>query len=145
MLVGMDVLWVLLALAICIGLYVVAYRIEPHWVSKDGTRFMCTMQPVDRHDVPQGRIREVRGRFLADGVLRLDQKQPMRRTSAAWELVGRAPLQAKRRAVFTVRKVAPTDDATPTRIVLRLPADSALVARFDAQIESRKLANGSSN
>ena len=39
-----DLLWMLLAVAVCVGLFYVGYRIEPHHVSKDGTRFLCTGQ-----------------------------------------------------------------------------------------------------
>ena len=39
-----DAFWMLLAIALCAGLIYVGYRIEPHRVSRDGTRFLCTGQ-----------------------------------------------------------------------------------------------------
>lgn len=137
----MDVVWVLLAAGVCAGLFYLSYRIEPHWISKDGQRFMCTMQTLGKHDVPGSRIREVRCRLHDDGTIRLDQKQTMRRTSSTWEVVGRAPLQPKGKVVFTVREHGAVDDeglqTASRRRALRLPATSALVAELDRRIAAR--------
>ena len=133
----MDVVWVLLAAAVCAGLFSLAYRIEPHWVSKDGQRFMCTVQSLGKHDVPESRIHEARGRLNEDGTIRLDQKQTMRRTSSMWQIVGRAPLQPKGKVVFTIREIRSPGaaDGAARRITLRLPAKSTLIAELDSRID----------
>jgi hypothetical protein len=139
MLGAMDVVWMMLALCVCAGLLYLSYRIEPHFVSKDGQRFMATMQTLGQHDVPTSRIREVRGRFLDEGTIRLDQKQGMRRTSEAWHVVGRSPIQAKGKVIFTVVQGGDAPSAAGNdaaqgatrRAALRLPASSTLVARLD--------------
>ena len=41
-------LWFLGAVAVCAGLLYLAYRIEPHWVAKDGSRFLTTAELIDR-------------------------------------------------------------------------------------------------
>ena len=138
----MDVVWVLLAMAVCAGLFYLSYRIEPHWVSKDGQRFMCTVQVLGKHDVPASRIREARGRLNDDATIRLDQKQTMRRSSSMWHVVGRAPVQPKGKAVFIIREAPATSagsdgDSTRSpheagrRFALRLPVKSSLIAELD--------------
>ena len=59
-----DLLWLLGAVVVCGGLYLLASRIEPHWVAKDGSRFLTTAQPIDRSGHNIGRKREVRVAFL---------------------------------------------------------------------------------
>ena len=51
------------------GSLYLAYRIEPHWVAKDGRRFLTTAEQIDRFGDSVGRRREVRGAFLQDGGL----------------------------------------------------------------------------
>jgi hypothetical protein len=135
----MDFVWVILAAAACAGLLYLSYRIEPHFVSKDGKRFMATMQTLGQHDVPDSRIREVRGRFLDDGLIRFDQKQSVRRTSTNWRVLERSPLQAKGKVIFTVAQVSGPDNdlergaasGPARRAALRLPASSTLIAQLD--------------
>ena len=56
----------------------VAYAIEPHWVAKDGRRFLTTSEVVDRHGATVGRRREVRGTLLGDGTVMLGKRALMR-------------------------------------------------------------------
>ena len=131
----MDFVWLILAAAACAGLLYLSYRIEPHFVSKDGQRFMATMQTLGQHDVPDSRIREVRGRFLDDGLIRFDQKHNVRRTSTNWRVVERSPLQAKGKVIFTVAQVSAAvsgpENRSAARAALRLPASSTLIERLD--------------
>ena len=127
----MDFVWVILAAAACAGLLYLSYRIEPHFVSKDGQRFMATVQTLGQHDVPDSRIREVRGRFLDDGLIRFDQKQSVRRTSTNWRVVERSPLQAKGKVIFTVAQENGPASGPARRAALRLPASSTLITRLD--------------
>jgi hypothetical protein len=139
----MDIVWIVLLFGGCAGLWYWASRLEPHFVSKDGERFMATMQTLTTHDLPDSRIREVRGRFLDDGLVRLDQKQPIGRSTATWRVVGRSPLTAKGKVIFTLREVESNVPLTrrqaarrPTnpngRVALRLPHNSTLIERLDA-------------
>lgn len=127
----MDYVWVILAAAACAGLLYLSYRIEPHFVSKDGQRFMATMQTLGQHDVPDSRIREVRGRFVDDGLIRFDQKQSVRRISTNWRVIERSPLQAKGKVIFTVAQVSGSDSGSARRAALRLPSSSTLITRLD--------------
>ena len=56
---AVDVLWMILAIGVCAALGYLGYRIEPHHVSKDGSRFLCTGQWISPQGDPDGRRREV--------------------------------------------------------------------------------------
>ena len=51
-----------LAVAVCIGMLVVAHRIEPHWVAKDQRRFLTTSEEVDPLGTVIGRPQGGQGR-----------------------------------------------------------------------------------
>ena len=53
--------------AVCGGLLYLAHRIEPHWVAKDGTRFITTAQPIDRTGATVGRAQGGASGDPADG------------------------------------------------------------------------------
>ena len=59
-LVWFDVVGLIGIIAACGGLYYLSSRIEPHWVSKDQSRFLTVAQDLDQHGVPIGRRRDVR-------------------------------------------------------------------------------------
>ena len=82
--IGMtDLLWTLGAIVVCAGMFFIASRMEPHWVAKDGTRFITTSQLIDRFGQTIGRRREVRvaapPRRRPDGVATLDHQDDQRR------------------------------------------------------------------
>ena len=52
-----SLVWFIIAVAVCAGLLYLSHRMEPHWVAKDGTRFLTTPQPIDRTGASVGRTR----------------------------------------------------------------------------------------
>jgi hypothetical protein len=132
--VAVDVVWIVLALAVCGGLIYVGYRIEPHYVSKNGRRFLCTGQLLSAYGDPDGRRREVRISVLPDGALQMDVKRGMRRSLSMWSVEGKAAEPPPRRVVYVLRG---RDDAGATqRMVIRLPSNSRAVATMDDVLAS---------
>ena len=86
-----DVVWMVLAIGFCVGLLYLGYRIEPHHVSKDGKRFLCTGQWLSAHGDADGRKREVWVTCSPDGQLHVDVKRRLRHDVTHWSLEGKAP------------------------------------------------------
>lgn len=125
----MDVLWVLLALVVCLAIGYVGYRIEPHHVSKDGKRFLSIGQWISTHGDPEGRKREVWVRVLPDGQLQIDSKRRMHREVTNWSLEGKSPEPPPKREVYVLRTVSSL--GTLQRMTLKLPAKSRAVKTLD--------------
>ena len=85
-----DALWLLLAIVVCAGLFYVGYRIEPHRVSKDGRRFLCTGQWISAHGDNEGRRREVWISVLPDNQLQVDVKRRLHHDLSMWSVEGKA-------------------------------------------------------
>ena len=117
------------AVALCIGMLVLAHRIEPHWVAKDGTRFLTMSEPVDRFGSVTGRRREVRGTLLPDGGLMLRQRSLVRSAGSVWSIREKSPHPPAGRQLYVLQAVPPPPDGS--MLVLRLPAKSALVPVLD--------------
>jgi hypothetical protein len=126
----------LLALGLCGALMVLGYRIEPHYASKDGRRFLCTGQLVSRFGEPDGRRREVRISVLPDGALQMDTKRGMRRTISLWTLEGKAAEHPKRRLVYLLRGA--DGSGVTQRMTIRLPSTSRAVAILDSVVASTR-------
>jgi hypothetical protein len=125
-----DLLWLLGAIALCAGLVYLAYRIEPHWVAKDGQRFLTTAETLDRFGNVVGRRREVRGNFLADGSIVLSRRSLVRTKSGVWRLRAKSPRPPRGREVYVLSAVPADPDGD--MIALRVPTSSRLVDRLDA-------------
>lgn len=124
-----SVLWTVGAVTLCIGLLLVAHRIEPHWVAKDGKRFLTMSEPVDRFGNVTGRRREVRGVLLQDGGLVLTQRSRFRSASSVWRIEAKSPRPPAGRQVYVLQSVPAAPDGS--MLVLRLPAKSQLVPVLD--------------
>lgn len=123
-------LWFVGFLLVVGGMYYVAFRIEPHWVSKDGRRFLCNVRPVTLRGASEGRARETWIIVRGDGTLQLDQKRRLgRRVSEIWTLTGKAPTPPPKRAVYLLRSHGDTvgDDL----LALQLPCNSRAVKVLD--------------
>ena len=130
-------LWIVGFVAALASMYYIAFRIEPHWASKDGRRFLCNAQPISVHGEVEGRARETRVIVRPDGWLQLDQKRRMRkRVSEVWAVSGRSPDPPPRRAVYLLRSRG--DDGSAGQMALRLPSTSRAVAVLDALIERQR-------
>jgi len=124
-----SVLWVVAAVALCLGLLYIAQRIEPHWVAKDGRRFITMSEPVDRHGNVTGRRREVRGVLLQDGALMLSRRSIIKKASSLWRIEAKSPRPPARRELYILQSVPAAPDGS--MLVLRMPASSKLVPILD--------------
>ena len=131
-----EVLWVLLAVAVCVAVGYVGYRIEPHHVSKDGKRFLTVGQWLSMHGDPDGRRREVWVRVLPDGQLQVDSKRRLHREVSHWSLEGKAPAAPPKRAVYVLRTVS--NLGTLQRMTIRLPSKSRAVNTLDDLLPSTR-------
>jgi hypothetical protein len=122
-------LWFLGTVAVCGGLVYLAHRIEPHWVAKDGSRFLTTAQMIERSGAPVGRVREVRVLLLSDGTLMVSRRSVWRTKSGIWRIQAKAPTPPRGRVFYLLRPVPeePMDDL----LSLRLPANSRVVPTLD--------------
>jgi hypothetical protein len=125
---NVNVFWIVLAVVVCGALVYLGYAIEPHYASKDGHRFLCIGQMVSG-DHQGGRKREVRISVLPDGVLQMDVKRGLRRTTMQWSIEAKIADPPPRRAVYLLRRQG--DDGTTERMAIRLPATSRAVATLD--------------
>ena len=94
----MDWLWTILAIGVMGLLAWVGFRIEPHWSSKDGRRFLCSGQLLSTRGEPLGRWRETNVSITADGSFHIEQKRMMlRRHGSTWTM-GLLSLQSGKRS-----------------------------------------------
>ena len=131
-----DLLWTVGAIAVCVGLYFVASRMEPHWVSKDGQRFVTSAEPTDRYGLSSGRRREVRVTFLPDGGLGVARRSLQRSTSSVWRILGKSPKPPKGKEVYLLRPIP--DDETGQQLALRIPKGSRIVPRLDELVPGQR-------
>ena len=109
-----SVLWIVGAVVVCLGLLYVAYSIEPHWVAKDGRRFLATSEIVDRHGTPVGRRREVRGSIRDDGTVVLGKRALLRTRQHASSACAASRRRSPRgRQQYVLEPVPPDPDRRP--------------------------------
>jgi hypothetical protein len=125
-----NLLWTLGAIAVCAGMFFIAARMEPHWVAKDGTRFITTSQLIDRFGETIGRRREVRAAILPDGSLLVSRRSIIKTTSGVWRIQAKSPNPPKGRHIYLLREIPPDPDGE--LLALRVPASSKIVPALDA-------------
>ena len=126
----MDVVWFLLFVAGLAGLWFVAYRIEPHWSTRDGRRFVCAAQELSG-GTTLGRARETQVAVLPDGLLHVTRKRMMRRSGSVWRLTGRGEGPSPKVLVYLARQVSDGTDQL-VDLAIRIPRSSRCVAVLDA-------------
>ena len=110
----LDILGLIGILAVCGGLLYLANRIEPHWVAKDGQRFMTVAQDLDQFGLPTGRKREVRVHLDPDeDALFVRSRSMVRPSSGIWVVHARSPKPPRGGWCTSSRRSAAP--ATPTR------------------------------
>jgi len=123
-----ELLGVVAVVAVCGGLMWVATRIEPHWVSKDGRRFLCNAQQIDLASAqPTTRWHETRVIVGDAGDLQVDQKRfPLRRSTTFWRVEAESPDPPRGKALFLLRGHDATGQAA--LLAIRVPRSSRAVA-----------------
>lgn len=137
----MDLVWVLLAIAVMAALAWVGYRIEPHWVARDGRRFLCNAQLLDDKGNALGRWQETRINVMDNGDLVVDQKKHMRRRVSTWRMAAESPEPPRRRVVFLLRGRDSFD--RPALLAVRLPSNSIAVALLRPLVGGRRESSAS--
>lgn len=126
-----DLLYLLVTIVIGGSLIWAVYRIEPHWVSKDGRRFICRGQLMDDHGNTHGGWHEYRVRVSDDGdspSIHASRRGLVHRNAGAtWRVAARSTNPPRRKAVFLLHPVAGTDHM----LALRLPDRSRAVPVLD--------------
>ena len=133
--VRVDLLWTVLFIAAMGGMWWGAARLEPHYASKDGKRFMCTAQEIIDGE-PAGRPRETRVMVMVDGALHCTQKRMMRRSGSLWTIVAKSPQPPRKLEVYLLREIADGRMA-PGQMAMRIPTKSRVVPILDGILASR--------
>jgi hypothetical protein len=134
---GVDVFLMLLAVALCAGLVYVGYRIEPHHVSRDGRRFLCTGQWLSAEGGTDGRKREVWISVLPSGQLEVDVKRRIHHDVTTWALEGKSASPPPKREVYVLRTLHALGGTQ--RMTIKMPSKSRAVAILDAMLPSPTL------
>jgi len=125
-----DALWIVVPVAACAGMLWLAHRMEPHWASDDGRRFLTTLQVTDRHGRPLERRKEIRVSVAPDGTLHLARRRLLRHdVTQPFQVIGRLTPPPRGKAVYVLDTIPP--DAGGTQVQLRLPAGSRAVPVLD--------------
>jgi hypothetical protein len=131
-----NALWWIGTIVVLGGLYFLAFRMEPHWVSKDSGAFTCRVRQVrSDNDQQVGKWKD-RHALIEGGRLRLGGRVTLRsfgdknrqHLSGPIAVLGRAPGGPSRFAIYVL-------DSDPP-MVLRVPAKSRAVAMLDSLIRT---------
>ena len=128
----MSIIWFVIGVAACATLLYLAYVIEPHWVAKDGSRFLTTSETIDHQGKSVSRRREVRGTIMNDGLIMLGKRSMLKTRSSLWRIAGKAPERKRGRLLYILDTVPP--DPMGEQMILRIPTSSKLVPRLDALV-----------
>ena len=124
-----DIALTLGALAVCIGMLVAAYRMEPHWVSKDGERFIARIQVLGPHDTPDGPWREMRLHVDGNSLVAGSRGIRSSRFGGHYSVVAKSDAPPAKKQIYVI--------SGPQRALLRLPANSRAVPTLDRMLAAR--------
>ena len=124
-----DTLIGIFGIAGCIAMLWGASRIEPHWVSKDGRRFVCRVQTLGAHDLPDGPWREMRAFVDGSSVVLGSRSRRAKRLAGVYRVAGRAPESPGNKAIFVLQGDA--------RLLVRIPAKSRAAGTLDSLVAPR--------
>jgi hypothetical protein len=122
--------YLILAILVCAGLLYLSFRIEPHHVSKDGRRFLCSGQWLTADGETEGRRREVWVNVEASGQLRVDVKRRLRHDVTHWWIEGKSANPPRNRMVYALRSINILGGIE--RMVIQVPSKSRAVSVLDA-------------
>lgn len=120
----MELLDALVALTVLVGAGWFGLRIEPHWVSRDGSRIICAAQLLDNRGQVASRWHEVRVTLGEGRIVLVEHRRMRRRPPAEWSVVREADAGRRGRIAFALQ--GRHDDAA-SLLVLRLPHSSRAV------------------
>src|SRR5262245_45339302 len=124
----MDVLQYVAIGGFAVLLMWLPFRMDVHWVSGDGRRFICRGQLRDDQGVAQGPWREYRVQVAPDGEVVAYRRSLLGgKRGGSWSITDRADDAPPRRAAYVLR---PRHDAVG-ELVIRLPAQSRAVGVLD--------------
>lgn len=126
----LDILGLIAIVAVCGGMLFLANRIEPHWVAKDGRRFMTVGQDVDQFGQPAGRKREVRVHIEpGEDALFIRGRSMIRPSSGIWMVHAKSPKPPRGRVVYILKKISGSGDFDT--MMLRFPGKSRMIQQMD--------------
>lgn len=119
-----DVLWTVGFVVVLVGLWYVAYRMDPHWVSKDGERFISNAQLMDHHGNTLGGWKEYRFEVLPDGSIASRRRSRwVPKDERLWRVRAKSEDRSPKKALFLFAETDPSGDM----IAVRMPASSRAV------------------
>jgi hypothetical protein len=124
-----DVVWLILILAVLMGITVFALRMEPHWSSKSGERFICRAQLLSPNHEPLGRWREIRGEVEGNEIVVRTRSLISRQIAGRWRVYARGAVDSRQRSVFLFRS-----DTTNNQLALRMPGNSNTVPLLEERL-----------
>lgn len=115
--------------AFCGLLAWVAFRVEPHWCSKDGRRMIARAQQLPEAHKSAPRWNEVRV-FVDDNTVIL-RTRGMRTTGLRGEyrVVGKSPAPPKKQEIYVLR--------SDKEVFIRIPKDSRAIKTFEALLNDK--------
>ena len=115
--------------AICGLLAWVAFRVEPHWCSKDGRRMIARAQLLPDPHQPAPRWNEVRV-FVNENTVIL-RTRGMRATGLRGEfrVVGKSPAPPKKQEIYILRG--------DEEVLIRIPRNSRAITTFEELLSSK--------
>lgn len=129
----LDLVSAIGALVVLVGLMILAFRIEPHWVAKDGRRFICKGQLLDDRGNTQGGWHEYRFRIEDSGHVEGRRRGLVGgRHAGVWAVRHRSDSPPRKKAIFLLHPV----HGTGSLLAIRLPESSRAVPVLDALAET---------
>jgi hypothetical protein len=125
-----DALWIVGFVAVLAGLYYAAFRVDPHWVSKDGRRFVCHGQLVDQYGNTLQTWREYRFEVIdQQRIFARRRSRWTRRNEGVWRVTAKSENPPKKREVYLL---ASAESGNTDQMAIRLPASSRAVEVLEA-------------
>jgi hypothetical protein len=124
-----DLVWLTLILAVLGGITVLGVRMEPHWSSKTGERFICRAQLLSPRHEPLGRWREIRGEVEGDEIVVKTRSLISRQIAGRWHVYARGTVDSRKRSVFLFRS-----DTTDNQLALRMPSNSNTIPLLEEHL-----------
>jgi hypothetical protein len=122
-----DLITLVVSLVVGAVLIWFAFRMEPHWVSKDGTRFTCRLQPLTADLANDGLHVDVRARLEGTNLVITPRGLRGAKMGGTYRVLAASPDPPKGKAVYLV-------SIDGRQLTLRVPATSRCVPELDAVV-----------